>query len=341
MSISTFDFINPPDRLRFLNVETTTWCSLQCAGCGRTIRNGLGKWTDRHMSAGRFQKIVDHSPPAETLCVQGIGEPTLNPDLSEIVSIARRSGKFNTIYFSTHGLARNASYFQELIAAGLSYFRVSVDSFDPVNAERLRAGTDVVKLQNRIRGFAEKRLPFGIHTTVSKHNAKELPDTLKILNEIAEVHRFEVAMHNFVYTEDEEISSGPNYSAWVLAYADIQWIKDKLLEWSSQFHNIDLVYEPIYDGLADTPVGICDAPRAEPWVGVDGTWGVCCYSANTKILGSTSIENLPFDQAWRSPVPQRALEKYAAESPGFCDTCPRNCGRFSPKREAASQQRAK
>jgi MoaA/NifB/PqqE/SkfB family radical SAM enzyme len=326
--MSTFHFITPPERLFTLIVETTTLCSLHCAGCGRTIDRALGKWIDRHMSASRFQRIVDHSPPAEHICVQGVGEPTLNPELMEIVAIARRSEKYKHIFMSTHGLARNADYYQKLIDAGLSFFNVSVDSFNPKNAERLRAGTDVVKLKKRIRRFAEKRLCFGINITVSKHNITEVPETLEILNKIAETHRFHVGMHDFIYVKDRP---GPDYSSWVIDNADIRWIKRALPEWSSRFPNIDIAYDAGYDGSADTPTRVCDAPRTEPWVGVDGMWGVCCYSANTGALGFTSIENLPFDEAWRSEKAQRFLERYASESPRFCDSCPRNCGRFSPE----------
>ena len=322
-----FDFINPPERVGLLVVETTSLCSLRCAGCLRTIRRALGNWTDRHMSAARFQRIVDHSPPADQICVQGVGEPTLNPELLEIVSIAKRSGKYNAIFFSTHGLARDVAYFQALLDAGLTWFRVSVDSFDPENAERLREGTDVVKLQNRIRSFAERQFPFGISITISKHNMKEIPNILEILNGIAEIHRFDAAMHNLIYRHDEENPSAVDYSNWVLDYADIRWISGKLPEWRSRFPNLNVIYDPSYDGMGD--IGICDAPRTEPWVGVDGAWGVCCHSADTSVLGYTSIESLPFDQAWRSEKAQRFLRSYATESPPLCDACPRNCGRFS------------
>src|SRR5262245_61865665 len=58
-----FDWVNPPDRVSWLQVETTTLCSLKCAGCGRTIAKAVGTWTDQHMSAARFRKIIEHAPP--------------------------------------------------------------------------------------------------------------------------------------------------------------------------------------------------------------------------------------------------------------------------------------
>jgi MoaA/NifB/PqqE/SkfB family radical SAM enzyme len=335
-----FDWVNPPDRVSWLQVETTTLCSLKCAGCGRTVSHALGQWTDQHMSAARFRKIVEHAPPSETIVVQGVGEPTLNPDFLEIVSIAGRSGKYRNIMFSTHGLARNVTYFRKLVDAGLTYFFVSVDSFDPKNAERLRAGTDVEKLRNRIRGFAEAHLPFGIAITVSRHNMTEISETLRILDGLAAAHRFQVHLHNFQ-------SGGAEHSSWVMDHAETRRLKALVPEFSARFPNIDVHYGNTYDGTpdvktgdtpdvktGDTPdvkTGICDAPRSEPFVKVDGSWGVCCHSYNTEALGNTSLEKLPFQEAWRGPQAQHFLESYSKQSPRFCDGCPRNLGRLSPE----------
>jgi MoaA/NifB/PqqE/SkfB family radical SAM enzyme len=326
--MSSFDFINPPERLQTLIVETTTLCSLHCAGCGRTVDKALGRWTDRHMSAARFKTIVDHSPPADAICVQGIGEPTLNPEFPEIVSIAKQSGKFGQIIFSTHGLAKNAEYYRKLVVLGLSHFRVSVDSIDQETADLLRRGTDVAKLLRRIRAFADLRLSFGITITVSKKNIGQIPDMLEAFNAIAENHRFTVGMHNFIYRLDEQKPGAPDYTSWVLDYSDIQTIERDMPHWRKRFPNIDLSYVPYYQG--DGAVGTCDTPRTEPWIGVDGTWGVCCYYIDPAVLGHTSIETMPFDQAWRSEKAQTFFERYASESPTFCDHCPKNCGRLSP-----------
>jgi MoaA/NifB/PqqE/SkfB family radical SAM enzyme len=327
-SMPRFDLTNPPERLQMLIVETTTLCSLKCAGCLRTRSKVIGKWLDRHMTAVRFQKIVDHSPPSESICVQGIGEPTLNPDFLEIIRIARASGKYNSIFFSTHGLARDVAYYRRLIEAGVTHFRISVDSLVDENAQRLRAGTDVDKLRRRITEFAEHRLPFGVTITISKHNLPEVPGLLQIFNEIGQVHHFQVGMHNFIYN-DEGNEGAPDYSSWVLDFADIQHIQECLPQWSSRFSNLNLEYVEYYDGASDAEVGICDAPWTQAWVGVDGLWGICCFYPNPSVLGFTRIEEIPFEQAWRSKKAQDVLQKYSIASPSFCDRCPKNCGRLS------------
>jgi hypothetical protein len=145
-------------------------------------------------------------------------------------------------------------------------------------------------------------------------------------------------MHNFIYAVDlhRDHAGAANYSHWVLDYAEIQWLKETLRDWKARFANIGIFYQPTYDGVPATEIGICDSPRTEPWIGVDGTWGVCCFSLNTSSLGYTSIERLPFDQAWRTEPAQQFLERYSRESPPFCDTCTKNCGRFSPERVAAA-----
>ncbi|HVU42890.1 MAG TPA: radical SAM protein [Xanthobacteraceae bacterium] len=324
-----FDFENPPTRMLTLIVETTTLCSLKCAGCLRTRSEVIGKWVDHHMTAAQFRRIIDNAPAADAICVQGIGEPTLNPDFPEIVRLARASGKYESIFFSTHGLARDAGYFERLVSAGVTSFRVSVDSLDPDNAQRLRAGTDVDKLRRRLVEFAALKLPFGISITVSKHNLTELPDLLGDLNAIGRDHRFVVGMHNFIYNEYEENVGAPNYASWVLDLADTRRIASEIDGWRAQFPNLALEYADYYDGAVNAEIGICDAPRTMAWIGVDGLWGICCFYPDPKVLGSISIEDNSFNDAWRSAGAQAVLQNYAVTSPAFCDHCPKNCGRQS------------
>jgi hypothetical protein len=250
------DIRQAPQRLETIIVETTTWCSLRCAGCARTIKQGLGQWTDQHMTAETFRRIVDHMPPAGSICVQGTGEPTLNPDLPEIVGIAKRSGKYGAIVFSSHGLARDLDYYHRLTDAGLSYFRISVDSFDPIVAERLRSGTVVDKLKERIREFAESGLDFGVSITASTQNLWDIYKTLGVLDEIGRINRFIVGIQNFLFQPEVGGSAGPDYSSWVLDDAHTRMLSGEVHGWNQAFANIDIRYA----GESSSSGEICASP---------------------------------------------------------------------------------
>ena len=125
----------PPQRLTRLQIEITTGCNLHCAGCQRTAAMADHAWRNGHMPADRFAAILANAPPADALVLQGIGEPTLHPDLPHFVALARACGKFPAISFNTNALVRDLEYYRGLRGRGLNHLSVSVDSLDPVVAE--------------------------------------------------------------------------------------------------------------------------------------------------------------------------------------------------------------
>ena len=81
--------IQPPDRLRRLQIEITTGCNLRCVGCQRTIGMKDRSWRNTHMPIDRFRAIIRNAPPSQALILQGIGEPTLHPSLGAMIDEAR------------------------------------------------------------------------------------------------------------------------------------------------------------------------------------------------------------------------------------------------------------
>ena len=74
--------------------------------------------------------------------VMGLGEPTLLRDLPELLATATSLGMVATV--GTHGATpnlRNPAYRERLFAASPLKFRISLDSADPGEHDRVRAGT--------------------------------------------------------------------------------------------------------------------------------------------------------------------------------------------------------
>src|SRR3546814_851148 len=130
-----------PSAIHKLTIEITTLCNLKCAGCPRTMGIANDTWIDQHMDLTRFSRILEGWPVTEFVTLHGIGEPTLHPQFVELVAMARQSGKFKRMKVTSNGITRSADYYAEAVAAGLNEFWISVDSFDPVIAERMRSGT--------------------------------------------------------------------------------------------------------------------------------------------------------------------------------------------------------
>jgi MoaA/NifB/PqqE/SkfB family radical SAM enzyme len=81
-----------PAKLDMVVVDITTYCNLKCAGCVRSILVENGSWKNRHMSVENYRKLVDDLPPATLFCPQGLGEPTMHPQIVEIIKIASDAG---------------------------------------------------------------------------------------------------------------------------------------------------------------------------------------------------------------------------------------------------------
>ena len=168
-----------PQSLNRLQIEITTGCNLRCAGCQRTLGMAKGDWVNRHMEPDLFAKVIANAPAAAYVVLQGIGEPSLHPRLEQLISIAKASGKYPDISFNTNALAREPEDFVAWKALGLSHVSISVDSLNPVTAEKARAGTDVVRLRQAILKLVALfggRVTFSV--VVSKANLGEMTSLL-------------------------------------------------------------------------------------------------------------------------------------------------------------------
>ena len=129
-------------------------------------------------------------PPAEILFLHKDGEPLLNPDIVEMVSLARDSGIAKEIAFATNGVLLDEHIAKELIAAGLGELYVSLESLDPARYSEIRAGahlSDVVRNVNRfieLKG-GKGRGPRLVITTINL--GCSAPDVMRIFNEWSDV----------------------------------------------------------------------------------------------------------------------------------------------------------
>lgn len=135
--------------ISMVTIETTNICNLRCPGCYRTSHDYPSK--NKNMSFEDFKMYIDQLPPAITLVMHGLGEPTVNPDLPKMVKYAHDTKKFSDIHFVTNALARKPSIYEGLFADGLSNMRISVDSLNQEEVEKMRPGTNVELLKENLK----------------------------------------------------------------------------------------------------------------------------------------------------------------------------------------------
>ncbi|WP_319764382.1 radical SAM/SPASM family putative metalloenzyme maturase [Maridesulfovibrio sp.] len=113
-----------------LQVEVTTRCNMHCSMCVKYAPESDIPETD--LSLDDFKKLGPALENCEKLVLNGIGEPLLHPDLAAMAAFARKRMPENgSIGFQTNGLLFTEYRVQELVAAGVDTFCISVDSLDP------------------------------------------------------------------------------------------------------------------------------------------------------------------------------------------------------------------
>ncbi|HLT76248.1 MAG TPA: radical SAM protein [Ferrovibrio sp.] len=302
------DIFAAPAKLQKLTIEITTLCNLKCAGCPRTMGINHGTWVDQHMDLGLFRRILDGWPVTGFVTLHGIGEPTLHPQFVELVAMARQSGKFQRMKVTSNGITRSPDYYAEAVRAGLDEFWISVDSFDPAIAERMRSGTKVEKLKANIAACLERKLPLHISMVVSAVNYRDIPETLRQLRELGAPP---VHMQEFQdYGEPYGLMS---------------------TEQREEFIRLVQAAAPSFKGLPvllpnfTRPKGhICSAPWFRPAITVQGYLTPCCTTFDPAQFGYTNVGEMSFAEAWQQPGLRNWIREFVQDRTPICTGCPLN-----------------
>lgn len=309
MSVSPFVPDYHPSKLRRVTVEVTTWCNLKCPGCLRTIQENQGRWFNKHMTKDLFYRVVSNLPKAEIINLQGIGEPTLHPDYLEFCKIATSSEKFDHIYMNTNGLARDPEYYLELKEAGLTGFHLSVDSLTQEIANRVRTGTNVQKLAQRIRRLRDLGLAFSVAMVVSRANLRDVTTSLRALHDLG------VSAVNMVRLIDFQGDVEPLDADDCARLEDIvAAAKIECAAMSIAFHNTPERLAPY-----------CVAPWLDPGVTVDGYLTPCCVNLEPTTLGGINLGDITYEEAREFPSFREFILSYVEENPPFCQGCFCDC----------------
>ena len=303
--------IQPPDRLRRLQIEITTGCNLRCVGCQRTIGMKDRSWRNTHMPIDRFRAIIRNAPPSQALILQGIGEPTLHPSLGAMIDEARAAGKFDAISFNTNALVRKTAYYARLKARGLGHISISVDSLEPETAEALRAGTDCDRLAAAITDLTtlfEGNVTLSV--VLSRRNVPELPSLLPRLHALG-ARTVEI---------QPLISYAPEVDSMALSPDELAAARAGIDRISRGLPGFRTLLAPSF-----TPDGSrCKRPFHAGYVTVGGYLTPCCTTNDETLFSHTSLATQSWDEAWLGEGVQGWLSAYAAQEPQICVGCAYN-----------------
>ncbi|MGE5237659.1 MAG: radical SAM/SPASM family putative metalloenzyme maturase [Chloroflexota bacterium] len=168
-----------------LFVETTTRCNLRCPICLK--QSGNDNRAEGDLSLDLFSRLEAAFPALDALILNGIGEPTLHPNLETFIRRARAlMPAGGLIGFQSNGVFINERRASSLINAGLDRICLSVEACSKELFETLRLGgeADVISralssLQSAKKKTGRMEVQVGIEFVCTRSNIDELPSVLQ------------------------------------------------------------------------------------------------------------------------------------------------------------------
>jgi putative metalloenzyme radical SAM/SPASM domain maturase len=139
------------------------------------------------LTPATFARLEDTFPHLQSLVLNGIGEPLLNPHLENFISFARRSMPQSAwIGFQTNGLLLTNLRAVSLVHAGLDRICISVDASSPDTFRKVREGGDLLDIEHAFKAIelakrqsGRPEVQVGIEFVLMRSNLEELPAALR------------------------------------------------------------------------------------------------------------------------------------------------------------------
>jgi MoaA/NifB/PqqE/SkfB family radical SAM enzyme len=178
------------NRLTRVYVEITTRCNLTCRTC---VRNG---WDEPlgQMPLALFRSLIEQlrasiqlheSGEPLTLVFAGYGEPTVHPDLLEMLRLSKDLGA--RVEMVTNGTRVDTAMARRLIDLGADRVWFSVDAVTPERYAAIRRGGQLAEVSDHIRQLYHERLrarrilpEIGLAFVAMRSNVDELPGLYRL-----------------------------------------------------------------------------------------------------------------------------------------------------------------
>lgn len=172
--------------------ELTYRCNLQCPYCYnpldlRSYRDELTteQWADVLQQAAELGVVHAHFSG---------GEPTLRPDLAELIAVASSCGLYTNLI--TQGTFLHDDALDTLIGAGLDHIQISIQAPQPQLADRI-AGAEVAQRKlEAIRRVLERDVALTLNCVLHRLNHDAIEEVIAFAHD-ARIRRLELANVQF------------------------------------------------------------------------------------------------------------------------------------------------
>jgi len=280
----------------------------------------------------RAHELLSQLPSVRRVVLHGIGEPTLNPHLPEIIDVVKARGAY--ALFNTNALLLRGKLLEQLVHSGLDEVRISVDAATPETYKLVRGANMFSKVIANARALSETRRRLGAETpkvslwmTGLKSNIRELPDLVRIA---AEAGISEVYIQRLVFSErnlarEDEALWGQMGDAELDGLRAAERLALELgvtLRGSSEALPAETA-----PSLAERPWSACRRPTSLMYITANGNVLPCCIAPFTNapygslILGNTGRMSL--EEIWNGNQYEEWRSRMQSDDPP--EAC-RGCG---------------
>lgn len=266
-----------------LYLEVTNRCNLKCTTCPQSW--GMAE-DSADLTPGRARELLTQLPSVRRVVLHGIGEPTLNAHLPEIVEVVKERGAY--ALFNTNALLLRGRLLERLVRSGLDEVRVSVDAATPETYNLVRGSDLFSRVIANVKAFTLLRTRMGSHTprislwmTGMKSNVRELPDLVRIAAEsgINEVYIQRLVFSDRNRARQAEALYGQVEEPEREGLARAQALAAEMgitLRGSSEALPAEEA-----PGLAERPWSACRRPRSLMYITANGNVLPCCIAPFT------------------------------------------------------------
>lgn len=160
--------------------DVTYACNLKCKHCYATA----GKiWRDELTTEQAKHAIDIFDRAGVTILAFSGGEPLVRPDILELTNYAYDKGMYVAV--ATNGTLITKEKAKEMKEAGVQFLQISLDGADAKTHDAFRGINGAFdKTVRGIKNAVAEKFFVEISTTVTKYNYKQIPDIIKLGEEI-------------------------------------------------------------------------------------------------------------------------------------------------------------
>ncbi|KJS88174.1 MAG: hypothetical protein JM58_02020 [Peptococcaceae bacterium BICA1-8] len=187
-----------------IQIEVSAACNLKCKFCPTTYLNSKDEW--KFLTLPTFKKLEPYFKLTRWVYLQGWGEPLINKDIWDMVSIVKEAG--SQVGFTTNGTLLKEEVIDRLVLFNVDLVSTSIAGASAETHEKLRVNSsflDIIESVERLvkaKERSQKRLPFiTLSYMLTKESVHELLKALELAYSLG-VDDFYTTNLDYVFSQD-------------------------------------------------------------------------------------------------------------------------------------------